>query len=94
MAYKKCPKCFSNQTKKNGTKKGIQRYKCKRCNTIFQSIKKRENFRKKLWQDYVKGNQTYNQLAKKHKVTTKTIKENLDKIKVSTFKKSIHDQLY
>jgi transposase-like protein len=30
-----CPQCQSSQTVKNGTRKGLQRYKCKDCGRQF-----------------------------------------------------------
>lgn len=33
-----CPRCHSVEFVKNGTRKGIQRYKCKDCNTAFSDL--------------------------------------------------------
>ena len=33
-----CPRCHSVEFVKNGTRKGIQRYKCKDCNTAFNDL--------------------------------------------------------
>ena len=33
-----CPRCHSVEFVKNGTRKGVQRYKCKDCNTAFNDL--------------------------------------------------------
>ena len=54
--YKNCPECKSNKIVKNGSRKGVQRFKCKTCNYQFQS--KRQTTRKtsKIAQDYLLKN--------------------------------------
>lgn len=43
-AYKKCPRCSSNQIVKQGFQYGRRRFKCKNCSKRFQS--KKQNSRK------------------------------------------------
>ena len=33
-----CPHCGNVEFVKNGTRKGVQRYKCKDCNTVFNDL--------------------------------------------------------
>lgn len=79
MDYKKCKKCGLYSIKKNGKRNWKQRYKCSRCWYVFEN-KSRKKLHKKLREDYVQWKQTYSQLAKKHKVSIKTIQRRLDQI--------------
>lgn len=46
-------KCLSKNTKKNGKKSGIQRYKCLNCNKNFSSKRRLEELEKSLFKEYV-----------------------------------------
>ena len=51
--YKNCIRCKSNKIVKNGSRKNIQRYKCKSCNYQFQSKRQISRLASKLAQDYL-----------------------------------------
>jgi len=78
-SHKICKKCKSDLIKKDWFMRWKQRYKCKLCGHVFQN-KSRENKLKiiKLWNEYCFWKQNYDELAKKHKVTIKTIQKYLD----------------
>ena len=78
MNKKKCPLCGAVKTKKNGTRKGVQLYKCLIC---------RHQFRRsvplpatEMWNAYQNGKQTIRQLAEQTRLSTSSIKRRLRKI--------------
>lgn len=52
-ASKNCPNCGSSSISKNGHRNKIQRYKCRECNTQFQSSLRASFQNKKLLNDYL-----------------------------------------
>ena len=61
MNKKKCPKCGSIKTKKNGQRNGVQLYKCTACNHQFRGGQKVSI--DELWEAYMNGKQTIRELA-------------------------------
>jgi len=62
-----------------------QRYKCKDCNKKFQNNRrKRKQFLKKLWYDYVWRKQTITDLSERHLKSEKWIRGQLDKVIVKS----------
>lgn len=57
----------------------MQRYKCASCKRRFIDSKPRNND-SLIWLDYVKGKQTYKQLAIKYDCSTKTIQRKIDDV--------------
>ena len=78
MQLKSNSRYNSKITKKNG----IQVYKCYACGKQFLVKKKLILDEEQLWIEYVKGKQTYAQLAEKHACSAKTIKRKLDSYSV------------
>lgn len=64
----------------------MQLYKCWNCGKQFLSGNRINN--SILWEEYVKGKQTYSQLADKYQCCIKTIQRRLDKVKTEIEKKS------
>ncbi len=60
---------------------GVQRYKCVICSKQFLGGLRLNNA--ELWQEYVKGKQTYLQLSVKYGCSTKTIQRRIDQHIVS-----------
>ena len=58
----------------------MQRYKCGNCNRVFKGGVRIEPIQ--IWNEYVKGKQTYQQLAEKHGCCIKTIQRKIDAVKV------------
>ena len=58
----------------------MQRYKCGNCNRVFKGGVRIEPIQ--IWNEYVKGKQTYQQLAEKHGCSIKTIQRKIDAVKV------------
>jgi hypothetical protein len=52
---------------------------CLDCGKQFQS-KRKDKLTKKIWNDYVFGKQSYQQLSNKHKLTIKTIRKRIDNV--------------
>ena len=78
MNKKKCPLCGAIQTKKNGTRKGVQLYKCLVCRHQFRGgipLPKTE-----MWNAYQNGKQTIRQLEEQNHLSTSSIKRRLRKI--------------
>ncbi len=69
---------FNSQ--KNGKKNGKQRYKCYGCQKQFLVTKRVDPF--VLWNSYIKGKQTYVQLAEKYKCSVRTIQRKIDEYQV------------
>jgi insertion element IS1 protein InsB len=55
-----CPKCHSNNIRKNGHRRGKQNYQCKNCNRQFIDLYSEVGYSKKIKEDcltmYVNGN--------------------------------------
>ena len=78
MNKKKCPLYGAVKTKKNGTHKGVQLYKCLVCRHQFRS-----GFPSpatEMWNAYKNGKQTISQLAEHNHLSTSSIKRRLRKI--------------
>ena len=78
MNKKKCPLCGAVKTKKNGTRKGVQLYKCLVCRHQFRSgvpLPQTE-----MWTAYQNGKQTIRQLSEQTHLSTSSIKRRLCKI--------------
>lgn len=60
----------------------MQRYKCNTCNTWFQNKRRKSRFQKKLWQEYVHGKQTAQDLADKYRRSRQWVAKQLNEINV------------
>lgn len=78
MNKKKCPLCGAVKTKKNGTRKGVQWYKCLICQHQFRSSVPLSTT--EMWNAYQNGKQTISQLAEHNHLSTSSIKRRLRKI--------------
>lgn len=72
MNKKKCPVCGSTQTKRNGQRNGVQLYKCKDCGHQFRAC--RAITKEELWEAYLNGKQTIQELSLRYKVSPSSIK--------------------
>ncbi len=78
MNKKKCPLYGAVKTKKNGTRKGVQLYKCLVCRHQFRSgIPSPAT---EMWNAYQNGKQTICQIAEQTHLSTSSIKRRLRKI--------------
>ena len=80
-SYRKtCKKCGYKNTKKDGTMRWRQRYKCKSCNHIWiwKSRWRKKIDKEKLYEDRSLHKQTYKELWEKHWLTSRTIQKYLD----------------
>lgn len=59
----------------------MQRYKCISCGKQFLGVYLLEIDTEFLWQEYLSGKQTYQQLAKKYECSIKTIQRKIDTVK-------------
>lgn len=76
---KKCPKCNSNKTKRNGRSDGVQIYKCRECGTKFRNNRRtRTSLTKQFWKEYVFNKQTLRELKENYFLDKRTIKTFLD----------------
>ena len=75
----KCPICKSNKIVRNGTRNGVQLYKCSVCKHQFRKFI--ELSLTDLWNKYQDGKQTIKELSVFYKVSESTIKRTLQKIK-------------
>ncbi len=64
--------------KKNGRRRGLQRYKCQKCGLQFQNKERPSKERRKLWHQYVWGKQTLKQLSVTFKKCVPVIQKELD----------------
>ena len=80
MNKKKCPYCGSPITKRNGTRNGVQLYKCQACGRQFRAGEKLSDER--LWQLYQEQKQTASEIATTVEVSRSTISRRLKKIDV------------
>ena len=78
MNKKKCPQCGAVKTKKNGTRKGVQLYKCLVCRHQFRSGV--PSPATEMWNAYQNGKQTICQIAEQTHLSTSSIKRRLRKI--------------
>ena len=78
MNKKKCPLCGAVKTKKNGTRKGVQLYKCLVCRHQFRSGV--PSPATEMWNVYQNGKQTICQIAEQTHLSTSSIKHRLRKI--------------
>lgn len=75
MNKKSCPQCRSSNTKKNGTRKGVQLYKCLSCKHQFRGGNIEHSI--DLWETYQNHKQTIQQLATLNHISTSTVKRKL-----------------
>lgn len=76
---KRCKKCRSEEIKRDWFMRWKQRYKCKFCGYVFQNKTRQKKIEiNKLWKEYSFWKQFYEELAKKYKVSIKTIQKKLD----------------
>lgn len=68
--------------KKNGIRRGVRRYKCLVCAHQFQSERRPQKLRARLWSAYVAGKQTLAQLSERTQRSTKWIRNRLDAVTV------------
>lgn len=66
---------------KYGFVNGVQRYKCINCGKQFIGGERINNAQ--LWEEYVKGKQTYSQLSNRYNCSIKTIQRRIDKHKIT-----------
>ncbi len=78
MNKKKCPLYGAVKTKKNGTRKGVQLYKCLICQYQFRSSVLLSTT--EMWNAYQNGKQTICQIAEQTHLSTSSIKHRLRKI--------------
>ena len=78
MNKKKCPTCGSQITKRNGTRDGVQLYKCQACGKQFRAGEKLSDER--LWYLYQERKQTIAEIAHDYGVSASTIKRQLKHI--------------
>lgn len=79
MFKMRCLVCGSTHTKKNGTRKGVQLYKCQDCGYQFRAgIKMSDN---DLWNAYQQEKQTIKELSVRFGMSVSTIKRRLHDIK-------------
>ncbi len=63
---KKCPKCVSGNTRKDGSQRGKQRYRCNNCRHVFQNQRRGSGIKEEVWEDWADHKQTYQELAERH----------------------------
>jgi len=76
MIKKKCINCKGIKTKKNGFVQGKQLYKCNSCGKQFLGGER--IIPSVLWEEYLRGKQTYLQLSKKYNCSKRTIQRKID----------------
>ena len=74
----KCPVCGSSHTMKNGKRKGVQLYVCRKCQYQFRNS--RDVDLSDLWSAYQEGKQTISELAVAHGMSPSTIKRRLREV--------------
>ena len=87
MNKKKCPYCSSPITKRNGTRKGVQLYKCQACGRQFRAGEKLSD--EHLWHLYQERKQTAVEIAIEVGVSRSTISRRLKKIDVEWHQPSL-----
>ncbi len=78
MNSKKCPQCGAAKIKKNGTRNGVQLYKCLVCQHQFRGgiLEHPAD----LWNAYQNHKQTIQQLAKQRNISPSSVKRQLQRI--------------
>ena len=76
------PECGS-WVKKYGTRKGVQRYRCLFCATMFQSPRRKKKKQGKLWKEYVWGKQSLSDLKRGTGRSHVWVRKQLDTVAVS-----------
>jgi len=66
--------------RKNGRRRGVQRFRCLACGKQFQS-KRRDKLTPKIWSDYVFGKQSFRELEAKYGESIPTLKKRFETIK-------------
>lgn len=74
----RCPYLYCTNVKKNGRKKGRQRYLCHDCQASWTNITRPIRFRNKLWREYAFEGRKVSWLAKHHHKSLKFIRCELD----------------
>ena len=67
---------------KKGKRRGIQRYQCVNCGKNYQSKRRKDKLQNKLWNEYIAGKQTAEQLATKYKQSRKWVLKQFKNISV------------
>ena len=80
MHRSKCPACGSNHSVKNGTRKGIQLYKCADCGYQFRNNNLHDDL--KLWSLYQDRKQTVAELTAQFHCSESTIKRCLRNVSI------------
>lgn len=81
MSKKKrfCVDCKSQNTKKYGQARGVQRYRCNDCGRQFNDERRKKNVLvKQLWKEYCFKKQTIRELSQSHGKDKRTIRKLLD----------------
>ena len=79
LCKKKCPKCHSRNTKKNGRRNRKQCYKCFGCGKRWGGTKTKDNkWIKSAYRKYASGRQTLNLLSEDFGVCPRTLKKYFD----------------
>ena len=81
-AVKKCPKCLSKHTKKNGHHRGIQKYICLDCKDSFSSQRRSDKLQNIIFNHYFYQRQTAPELALKYHRSERWIRGQIHKYKV------------
>ena len=87
MNKKKCPYCASPITKRNGTRNGVQLYKCQACGRQFRAGDKVSD--EQLWYLYQERKQTAVEIATEVGVSRSTISRRLKNIDVEWHQPSL-----
>ena len=70
-----CKHCGSQETKKYGHARGVQRYRCNDCGCQFNDGRRRKKvFVRQLWKDYVFHKQTIRELSETYKKDKRNIR--------------------
>ncbi|WP_422653149.1 IS1/IS1595 family N-terminal zinc-binding domain-containing protein [Bradyrhizobium sp. 6(2017)] len=76
MSIKNCPKCGSSRTKKNGTFRGTQRYRCRSCGVQF--VHDTSVSAETLWREFADEHARVSVLARRHHISKSTVHRRLD----------------
>ena len=88
MNKKKCPRCGSQITKRNGTRNGVQLYKCQACGRQFRAGEKLSD--EHLCFLYQERKQTIAEIANDYGVSESTIKRQLRPISIEWQQPNLH----
>ena len=75
---KKCRKCGEKAVRKDGRQNGHQRYRCHSCDDRFQNSQRLNGVQKKIWHLYVHRKQTYCEIAKDFRRSTRWVQQMID----------------